>query len=338
MIFTAQQISDVLEGTIEGDNQANVSALAKIEEAQEGSLTFLANAKYKPYLYTTKASIVIINQDFEIEKPISTTVIRVKDAYKAFSSLLEYYHQLKPKKVGVEQPSHVNPSAKIGQDVYIGAFSYISENVEIGDNVQIHPNAYLGAKVTVGNNSIIYSGVQIYDECVIGDNCIIHSGTIIGSDGFGFAPDEQGEFKKVPQIGNVIVEDHVEIGATCTIDRATMGSTIIRKGVKLDNQVHIAHNVEVGEHTVIAAQAGVAGSSKIGKHCMIGGQVGISGHLNIGDKVKIQAQSGVGRNLKNDAVVQGSPTLGYTDFNRSYVHFKNLPKIVKELEDIKKIR
>ena len=336
MKFTANQIAGILDGEVEGNAEVEVSKLAKIEEGTSGSLTFLANPKYKPFLYTTKASITIVDKDFVVENEIDTTLIRVDDAYKAFSKLLEYYNQVKMNKMGIEQPVFLSESAQHGADIYIGAFSYIGENVQIGDNVKIYPNVYIGDNVTIGNNVTVFAGSKIYSESVIGNDCVIHSGAIIGADGFGFAPDENGQFQKVPQTGNVIIEDHVDVGAGTTIDRATLGSTIIRQGVKLDNQIQIAHNVEIGKNTAIAAQTGIAGSTKIGENCLIGGQVGIVGHITIGNNVRIQAQSGIGRNVKDNEVLQGSPALNYGDYNKSYVHFKNLPKIVDRLNDLEK--
>ncbi|MES2811213.1 MAG: UDP-3-O-(3-hydroxymyristoyl)glucosamine N-acyltransferase [Bacteroidota bacterium] len=336
MKFTAEQIAGILEGTVVGDPNAEVSKLSKIEEGTEGSLTFLANPKYNNYIYETKATIAIVNNTFEPESKISTTLIKVEDAYKSFSKLLEFYNQIKLNKVGVEVPCVLSETSKHGGNFYLGAFSYVGENVIIGENVKIYPNSFVGDNVTIDDNTIIFAGAKIYSETVIGKNCTIHSGAVIGADGFGFAPNENGEYSKVPQIGNVIIEDNVDIGAATTIDRATLGSTIIRKGVKLDNQIQIAHNVEIGENTVIAAQTGIAGSTKIGKNCMIGGQVGIAGHLTIGNGVKIQAQSGIGRNLKDGEVLQGSPAFGYGEYNKSYVHFKNLPKIVSEIQELKK--
>lgn len=336
MKFTAQQIAGILEGNIVGNPDVEVSKLSKIEEGTKGSLTFLSNPKYTSYIYSTKASITIVNKSFEPEHDISTTLIKVEDAYKSFSKLLEYYNQVKLNKQGIEEPSFISDSVKLGQDVYIGAFSYIGNNVNIGSNVKIFPNAYIGDNVTIGDHTIVFSGAKIYSESVIGMHCVINSGVIVGADGFGFVPDENGEYSKVPQIGNVIIEDYVDIGAATTIDRATLGSTIIRKGVKLDNQIQIAHNVEIGKNTVIAAQTGVAGSTKIGENCLIGGQVGIVGHLSIGNNVRIQAQSGVGRHVKDNEILQGSPSFNYGDWNKSYVHFKNLPKIVKTLNDIEK--
>ena len=336
MKFTATQIAQILEGEVIGNSNAEVYKLSKIEEGTEGSLTFLANPKYVQYIYATSASIVIVNKTFEPEQPLTTTIIKVDDAYQSFSKLLEYYNQVKLMKSGIEQPSVISDSVTYGTDLYLGSFCYIGKNVTIGNNVKIYPNSFIGDNVSIGDNCIFFSGVRIYSETNIGSNCIIHSGTIIGSDGFGFAPQEDGTFKKVPQIGNVIIEDHVEIGACTTIDRATLGSTIIKKGVKLDNQIQIAHNVEIGENTVIASQTGIAGSTKIGKNCLIGGQVGIVGHITIGNGVKIQAQSGIGKSLADGEVVQGSPAFNYGDFAKSFVHFKNLPKIVSELEELKK--
>lgn len=336
MKFTAEQIAGILEGKVVGDPNIEVSKLAKIEEGTEGSLTFLANPKYKSYIYTTKSSITIVNSDFEPEEDLTTTLIKVDDAYGAFTKLLEYYNQIKLNKSGIEQPSFVSDSAKIGEDIYIGAFTYIGDNVKLGKNVKIFPNSYIGDNVTIGDNTIVFSGGKVYSDCIIGNNCVINSGAIIGADGFGFAPNEKGEYSKVPQIGNVILEDFVDIGAGTTIDRATLGSTIIRRGVKLDNQIQIAHNVEIGKNTVIAAQTGVAGSTKIGENCQIGGQVGIVGHITIGNNVKIQAQSGIGRHVKDNEVLQGSPALTYGDYNKSYVYFKNLPKIVKNINEIEK--
>ncbi|MCK8481895.1 UDP-3-O-(3-hydroxymyristoyl)glucosamine N-acyltransferase [Psychroserpens algicola] len=336
MNFTAQQIAGILEGDIVGDPEVEVSKLSKIEEGTEGSLTFLANPKYKSYIYSTKASITIVNKTFEPENDISTTLIKVEDAYKSFSKLLEYYNQVKLNKFGIEQPSFISETASLGTDVYVGAFSYIGDNVSIGQNVKIFPNAYIGDNVVIGDHTIVFSGAKIYSESIIGKYCVVNSGVIIGADGFGFVPDENGEYSKVPQTGNVIIEDHVDIGAATTIDRATLGSTIIRRGVKLDNQIQIAHNVEIGKNTVIAAQTGIAGSTKIGENCQIGGQVGIAGHITIGNNVKVQAQSGIGKHVKDNEVLQGSPSFTYGDWNKSYVYFKNLPKIVKTINDLEK--
>jgi UDP-3-O-[3-hydroxymyristoyl] glucosamine N-acyltransferase len=336
MKFTANQIAQILEGEIEGDSESEVSKLSKIEEGVNGSLTFLSNPKYNSYLYTTEASITIVNDTFKLDKPVNTTLIRVKDAYKAFSKVLEFYNQVKNNKIGREEPNYISNSATIGKDEYIGAFSYIGENVKVGTNVKIYPNVYIGDNVTIGDNCLIFSGVKIYSESEIGNDCTFHSGSIIGSDGFGFTPNEKGEFAKIPQTGNVIIENNVDIGSSTTIDRATLGSTIIRSGVKLDNQVQIAHNVEIGKNTVIAAQTGIAGSTKLGEGCMIGGQVGIAGHLTLGSFLKIQAQSGISKNLKDHEVVQGSPAFGYSDFNKSYVYFKNLPKTISRFNKLEK--
>jgi UDP-3-O-[3-hydroxymyristoyl] glucosamine N-acyltransferase len=334
--FTAQQIAGILQGDVVGNPNEEVSKLSKIEEGFKGSLTFLSNPKYTPFIYSTKASITIVNKTFVPESDIKTTMIKVEDAYLAFSKILEYYNSVKLTKLGIEQPSFISESSRYGDNVYIGAFSYIGEHVTMGDNVKIFPNAYIGDNTVIGNNTIIFSGAKIYSETVIGIGCVINSGVIIGADGFGFAPNENGGYTKIPQIGNVIIEDYVDIGAATTIDRATLGSTIIREGVKLDNQIQIAHNVEIGKNTVIAAQTGIAGSTKIGNHCQIGGQVGIAGHITIGNNVKIQAQSGIARNVSDNEVLQGSPAIALTDYNKSYVHFKNLPKIVKNINDLEK--
>ncbi|MBB1149917.1 MULTISPECIES: UDP-3-O-(3-hydroxymyristoyl)glucosamine N-acyltransferase [unclassified Myroides] len=335
MKITAEQIASVLGGEVVGNPQEEVSTLAKIEEGAKGAISFLANPKYVHHIYTTKASVVIVNKTFEPEHKVEATLIKVDDAYKAFSKLLEYYNQVKLMKSGIEQPSVISEGATYGTDLYLGSFCYVGKNTKIGDNVKIYPNTFIGDNVVIGDNTVLFAGVRVYSESIIGAGCTLHAGTIIGSDGFGFAPNGDGTYSKVPQIGNVIIEDNVEIGAATTIDRATLGSTIIRKGVKLDNQIQIAHNVEIGENTVIASQTGVAGSTKIGKNCMIGGQVGIVGHLTIGDNVKIQAQSGVTKNLESNIAVQGSPAIGHTDFLKSYSHFRNLPKIVDDLEELK---
>ena len=336
MKFTAQQIAGILEGDVVGNPDIEVSKLAKIEEGFVGALTFLANPKYTPHIYTTKASVTIVNKTFDPESSLKTTLIKVDDAYLAFSKILEYYNSVKLNKVGVEQPSFISDSSKHGDDVYIGAFSYIGEHVVMGNNVKIFPNTYIGDNTVIDDNTIVFSGAKIYSETIIGKNCVINSGAIIGADGFGFAPNDEGGYSKIPQIGNVIIEDFVDVGAATTIDRATLGSTIIRAGVKLDNQIQIAHNVEIGNNTVIAAQTGVAGSTKIGKNCQIGGQVGIAGHITIGNNVRIQAQSGIGRNVKDDEILQGSPAIKLSDYNKSYVHFKNLPTIVKNINDLEK--
>jgi len=344
MNFTANDIAEFLNGEVEGDGAVVVNNVSKIEEGELGTLSFLANPKYVHYIYETKSSIVLVNKDFVADKEISATLIRVEDAYQSIAQLLEMYEQSKPKNVGVEQPSFVSKTATVGEQVYIGAFAYVGSNVKIGKNVKLFPHVYVGDNVTIGDNTVLNSGVKVYADCVIGAECIFHSGVIIGGDGFGFAPSSANDYKKVPQVGNVLIEDHVEIGANTCVDRATMGSTIIRKGVKLDNLIQVAHNVEIDENTVIAAQTGVAGSSKIGKNCMIGGQVGFAGHMSIADEVKIAAQSGIGKSIKKvGLVVQGSPAFEFGPYQKSYVLFKNLPKMreqimamEKELKELKK--
>ncbi len=335
MKFTAAQIAGILEGEVIGNPDAVVFKLAKIEEGTEGSLTFLANPKYVNFIYTTQATITIVNNDFVPENDLATTLIKVDDAYQSFSKLLEYYNQVKLMKSGIEQPSVISENVTYGEQLYLGSFSYVGKNVIIGNNVKIYPNCFIGDNVSIGDNGIFFAGVKIYSETEIGNNCNFHSGCVVGSDGFGFAPTEEGTFSKIPQIGNVIIEDDVEIGANTTIDRATLGITLIRKGVKLDNHIQIAHNVEIGENTVIAAQTGIAGSTKIGSNCLIGGQVGIAGHLTIGNNVRVQAQSGIGKNIADGEIIQGSPAFNYSDFSKSYVHFRNLPKIVSDLEELK---
>lgn len=337
MEFSAQQISELLQGTIEGNPETSVSTLSKIEEGKKGSLSFLANPKYADYIYDTKASIVIINQDFKLERATQEglTLIRVPDAYAAFGQLLEMYNQVKNNQMGISENSSISESATIGKDVYIGDYVVIGANTTIEDGVKIFPNSFVGDNAKIGSNTKVFAGAKIYSETVIGKECIIHSGTTLGADGFGFAPNSANNYKKVPQIGNVIIEDHVEIGANTCVDRATLGSTVIRKGVKLDNLIQIAHNVEIGENTVIAAQTGIAGSTKIGKNCMIGGQVGIVGHIKIADEVKIAAQSGIGNSIeKKGAIVQGSPSIPIGDYKRSYVMFRKLPDLASQLKDV----
>ncbi len=334
MNFTAKQIAEVLNGEIVGDSTIEVNKLSKIEEGTIGSLTFLSNLKYKNFLYTTNASIVIINKDYELEKEVSCTLIRVDDAYKSFATLLQFYNKVKLNKSGIEEPNYIDKTAKIGKNVYIGAFVYIGKNAIIGDNVKLYPHTFIGDNVEIKSDTLVFSGAKIYSESVIGSNCTIHSSAVIGSDGFGFAPTETGSYDKIPQIGNVVLEDFVDIGACTTIDRATLGSTIIRKGVKLDNHIQIAHNVEIGENTVIAASTGIAGSTKIGKNCMIGGQVGIVGHITIGNNVKIQAQSGVTRSLDDNEKIQGTPAIEYNNYYKSYAYFKNLPSLANQVKNL----
>ena len=339
MKFSALQISEILGGTIEGDQNASVSSVSKIEEGVQGSISFLANPKYAEFIYETDASIVIINVDFKLEKPVKSTLtlIRVENAQASFGKLLEMYNQVKNNKLGISDKADISSTAIIGDEVYIGANTSIGENVVIGDGVKIYPNCFIGDNAKIGAKTIVFAGAQIYSESEIGKECVIHSGTSIGADGFGFVPNSENNYTKVPQIGNAVLEDYVEIGANTCIDRATLGSTIIRKGVKLDNLIQIAHNVEIGENTVIAAQTGIAGSTKIGKNCMIGGQVGIVGHIVIADDVKIAAQSGVGHPISvPGTIVQGSPAIGIGDFKRSYVMFKKLPDLFAQLQDLDK--
>ena len=340
MEFTAQQIAGLLEGEIEGNPEATVCDMAKIEEGKPGTITFLANPKYEEFIYTTEATIALVNKSFVPEKdlPITLTLVKVDDAYKCLTKLLTVYDQATQNKQGIEQPSFISDSSSLGENCYVGAFAYIGTNVTIGENVKIYPHVYIGDNVTIGKDSTIFSGVKIYVNCKLGQSCTIHSGAIIGSDGFGFAPNADNNYQKVPQIGNVILEDYVEVGANTTIDRATMGSTFIRKGVKLDNLIQVAHNVDIGEHTVIAAQTGIAGSSKLGKNMMIGGQVGIVGHLKLADGVKIAAQSGVARDIsKENEIVQGSPAFAIGDYQRSYVLFRGLPKMRGQIIEMQNI-
>jgi UDP-3-O-[3-hydroxymyristoyl] glucosamine N-acyltransferase len=334
MEFTAQQIADLLHGSVAGDPAAKVSRLSKIEEGTPGSLSFLANPAYTPHIYTTQAAVVIVNNDFQPEKPLITTLVKVENAYQSFAKLLELYNTISRDKKGIDSTAFIDPSAKLGKDVYIGALAFIGKNAVIGDNAKIYPQSYVGDNVSIGEKTTLFPGVKVYSDCVIGKDCTFHAGVVIGSDGFGFQP-QGGNYQKVAQIGNVIIEDHVEIGANTTIDRATLGSTIIRKGVKLDNLIQIAHNVEIGENTVIAAQTGVAGSAKIGKNCMIGGQVGIVGHITIADEVKVAAQSGIGSAIsKPGEILQGSPAFSISDYKRTYVLFRKLPEMEARLREL----
>lgn len=335
MKFTAQQIANVLNGNVEGNPEVEVSTLSKIEEGNPGSISFLANPVYTNYIYNTNADIIIINEDFVPERPIKATLIRVKNAYLAFTSLLEMYQNSKVRKTGISKKASIAESVKLGKNVYIGDFVSIGENTSIGDNTSIFANTSIGNGCAIGKNTSIYYGVSIYNETVIGNECILHAGVVIGADGFGFAPRENADFRKIPQIGNVILEDRVEIGANSAVDRATMGSTIIRRGVKLDNLIQVAHNVEIGENTVIASQTGISGSTKIGKNCMVGGQVGFVGHLKIADGSKIMAQSGVSKNIKKpDSLLGGSPALNLSDYQRTLVHFRQLDHLVKRLDEL----
>ncbi len=334
MEFTANQIASLVNGIVIGDGNVKVKTFAKIEEGQPGAISFLANPKYTQYLYETKASIVLVKSDFTPEKEITTTLIKVEDPYATLAMLLDMVSKLmNPQPSGIEQPCFISPSIIIPEDIYIGAFAYIGNGVNLGKGVKIYPQAYIGNNVTIGEGSIIYSGAKIYPGCQIGNNCVIHAGAVIGADGFGFAPTANG-YNKIPQIGNVIIEDNVEIGANTTIDRATMGSTRIMEGVKLDNLIQIAHNVEIGEHTVMAAQAGVAGSAKVGNWCMIGGQVGIAGHITISDKVNIGAQSGIHSNVKSGSRLMGYPATDAKDFMRQSVYIKNLSSLNARVTEI----
>jgi len=338
MEFSAEQIAGILNGEIVGNAQVTVNGLAKIEEGHSGALSFLSNPKYEEYIYTTGSSVCIVNKTFEPSKvlPETLTLVKVEDAYACFAKLLEVYSQMNKKQPKIEQPSFVSDSATIGEGLYLGAFAYIGDNAKIGNNVSIYPNAYIGENVVIGDGTVVHPGATIYAECKVGSNCIIHAGVIIGADGFGFAPDENGEYQKVPQIGNVILEDNVEVGSNTTIDRATMGSTIIRRGVKIDNLCQIAHNVEVGRNTAMAAQVGIAGSAKIGEQVMIGGQAGISGHLHIADGTKIVAQSGIPSTVKKADTLMGSPGIPMDDFKKSYFGFRKLPYILTKLQELDK--
>jgi UDP-3-O-[3-hydroxymyristoyl] glucosamine N-acyltransferase len=339
MQFTAQQIALLINGKIEGNPDACIRSFGKIEEAADGQLSFLANPKYEEYLYSTGASVIIVNESQEIRQPISATLIRVANAYSAFATLLSQYQSMVAQQLtGIQEPNYISKSAKLGDNLFIGAFTYIGENAVIANNVKMFPGVYIGNNVQIGENCMLHPGVRIYHDCILGNNVTVHAGTVIGSDGFGFAPQADGSFKKVPQIGNVVIEDNVEIGANATIDRATMGSTLIKAGAKLDNLIQVAHNVEVGHNTVIAAQAGVSGSTKIGNNVMIGGQAGIVGHIQIADGVKINAQSGVSKSIKTpNAAVTGSPAFDYTSALRSQAVSRNLPDLEKRIIDLENL-
>ena len=338
MEFSASQIAAIVNGEIIGSSSVIVTDLAKIEEGKEGTLSFLSNPKYEEFIYTTKSSICIVNKDFIPVKPLplSLTLIKVENSYTCFAQLLELYDNLNKKEAKIEQPSFIDNSAVIGSDLYLGAFAYIGKNVEIGNKVVIYPNVYLGDNVKIGSNTVLHPGVSIYFGCKVGENCIIHAGTVVGSDGFGFAPNSEGVFQKIPQIGNVIIENNVEIGSNCAIDRATMGSTFIREGVKIDNLCQIAHNVEIGENSALAALVAVAGSAKIGKRVMIGGQAAINGHLSIADDTKIVGQSGVVKTVKEAVTLMGTPAIPLNDFKKSSVGFRKLPFILSKLEELEK--
>ncbi|MFN8350919.1 MAG: UDP-3-O-(3-hydroxymyristoyl)glucosamine N-acyltransferase [Flavobacteriales bacterium] len=338
MQFSAGQIAEFLQGTVDGDAQVLVSDISKIEEGRFGTLSFLANPKYTEHIYTTAASVVLVEKGFQPTRsvPKHVTLIRVADPRACFSKLLQMHDAHQYEKRGYEQPSYISPKATIGKDVYIGTFTHIGDGVVIGDRVKILPNCTIGDNVTIGAGTRIHANVSVYNRTVIGADCIIHSGTVIGADGFGFTVNERGEQEKIPQIGNVVIEDAVEIGANCTIDRATLGSTIIRRGAKLDNLIQVGHNAEVGAHTVVVSQTGIAGSSRIGAHAMIGGQVGIAGHLTVGDRAKIAAQSGIGSNIPADATVQGSPAFAIGEYKRSYVIYRQLPELKQRIEALEK--
>jgi UDP-3-O-[3-hydroxymyristoyl] glucosamine N-acyltransferase len=340
MEFSAQQIAFLVNGTLDGDPGVRVHSFGKIEEATAGQLSFLSNPKYEEFLYTTSASVVLVNESLDVKQKLTATIIRVPDAYSAFAILLTKYQEaIADQLSGIQQPVYIAKTAYVGEKIFIGAFSYIGENVQIGDNARIYPNSYIGGNVRIGNNCSLHAGVKIYNDCVIGNDVTIHAGTVIGGDGFGFAPQSDGSYKKIPQLGNVVIEDDVEIGANTTIDRATMGSTIIRKGAKLDNLIQIAHNVEIGSDTVIAALVGISGSTKIGSGVMIGGQAGLAGHLQIGDGSKIGAQSGVSKSTKANTYITGSPAQDLRRSLSSQVLFRNLPaleKRIRELEDLVK--
>ena len=336
MEFSANDIATLLNGEVEGNGSIKVSNISKIDQSQPGTLTFLSNPAYTKYIYTTTASIVIVNKDFKAEEKLSCTLIRVEDAYAALAKLLDFYTKAKPSKVGIEQPSFISSSATIGEQIYLGAFAYIGNNAVIGNNVKIYPHVYIGDNVKVGDNTILYSGVKIYSDCLIGSSCIFHSGAIIGADGFGFAPNPDGTYSKIEQIGNVVIEDNVEIGANTTVDRATMGSTIVHKGVKLDNMVQIAHNDEIGENTVMAAHVGIAGSTIIGKNCVFGGQAGISGHITIGEGTKVGPQAGVMSSVKPMSVLLGSPAVNFKDAMKSFSIIRNLPQLRNDVIKLQK--
>lgn len=337
MEFTAAAIAEFLKGELTGDPGTKVNTVAKIEEGHKGALSFLGNPKYEHFIYNTDSSVVLVNRDFVPSSPVKATLIKVDNAYKAFASLLTLVEQSRPKKKGIHPSAVIEKSARIGADAYIGAFAYIGENCVIGNNCRIYPHVYIGDNTRVGDECLIFSGVKIYHECIIGNRCTIHAGSVIGSDGFGFAPQSETEFMKIPQIGNVILEDHVEIGANVAIDRATMGSTIIRRGVKLDNLIQIGHNVEIGENTVMAGQSGIAGSTRIGKNCMFAGQVGIAGHLKVADNTKIGAQGGVAGDIREEnQIVTGSPAIEHRTFLRASVIFRKLPELKAKIDSFER--
>ena len=338
MDFTINQIAAILQGEVDGNGQEKVKTIGKIEDAKKGAITFLANPKYEEFIYSSEASAVIVKKDFQPEKPIQATLIRVTDPYLSFTRLLEEYDKITSySKVGVEEPSFISSNTEVGENIYRGAFSYVGSNVKIGNNVKIYPHAYIGDNVTIGDNCIFYSGAKIYAETIVGNNCIIHSGTVIGSDGFGFAPQEDDTYKKIPQLGNVVIRDNVEIGANTVIDCATIGSTIIEEGVKLDNLVQIAHNVEIGANTVIASQSGISGSTKFGKNCILAGQVGVVGHVEIGNRVTLAAKTGLSKSVKKDGSVKfGYPAMDHKDYLKCHAIFRNLPELRERINELEK--
>jgi UDP-3-O-[3-hydroxymyristoyl] glucosamine N-acyltransferase len=336
MEFSASEIASLLSGKVEGDGDVKVNNLSKIDKGEPGTLSFLANDAYEKYIYETEASVVLVNQDFKPSAEVKCTLIRVENAYSAIATLLNYYEQSKPAKTGVEQPSFINSSATIGEHVYVGAFAYVGDNVKLGDNVKIYPHVYIGDNVEIKDNTVLFSGVKVYSDCKIGESCIIHSGVVIGADGFGFVPGENGEYTKIAQVGNVILKDNVEVGANTTIDCATMGSTVINAGAKLDNLIMIGHNVEIGENTVMAGHVGVAGSTKVGRNCVLGGQVGVAGHITIGDGVKIGAQAGIMSNVASEKSIFGSPAFDVRDYLRSSAVFRRLPELKRDLDELKR--
>jgi len=337
MRFKASDIARVLGGTVDGDPEIEVHKLCRIEEGEPGSISFLANPKYTPYIYNTRASVVIVSKEFVPERGVPCVLIRVEDPYNAFATLLDQYNQIREQRKGISSLAFIHPEARVSTEAYVGEFAWIGPGVEVAAGARIHPQVYLGDNVQIGEGTTLHVGVKIYADCVIGKGCTIHAGAVIGADGFGFAPQDDRNYRKVAQIGNVIIEDNVEIGANTTVDRATIGSTILRRGVKLDNLIQVAHNVEIGENTVIAAQSGIAGSTKLGRNIMIAGQVGITGHVTIADEVKIAAQSGISGNLKQTGeIVMGSPAFDHGVYRKAYIHFRKLPEHVRRLDELEK--
>lgn len=335
MEFTAKQIAEFVQGRVEGDENAKVSAFAKIEEGTEGAISFLSNPKYLHYIYDTKSSVVLVNEDTTFDNPVSPTLIRVKNAYEAVAQLLQIYQSMQPRKSGIDSLAYIDPEAQVGEDCYVGAFAYIGKGAKVGKGCLVYPHAYIGDDVVLGEGCKIFPNVTVYHGCRLGNNVTIHAGSVIGADGFGFAPNQEG-YDKIPQIGIVVIEDDVEIGANTCVDRSTMGQTLIRRGVKLDNLVQVAHNVEIGENTVMSAQVGIAGSTKIGSWCMFGGQVGITGHATIGDKVMIGAQSGVPGNVKSDQQIIGTPTMDLKRYYKCQAIFRRLPEMYNDINELKK--